>query len=188
MRYGFTKLFFVFGLMVLVLGCSDSDSVGPDKTEGNFYVRFKLDGVEKEYKMLSQVVFHYAEDTQTYHAELVGGLTITADANSVVIFLYNDEPYEAGVDHNLKTPVQVGAATMPQVVTVVLDENGESYTAQFLPADWFDFQDDADLKFTLLNDEVAEGTFSARVFSSMPERIERKITDGEFRLSVVDLK
>jgi hypothetical protein len=188
MQYAFTKLF-VLGLMALMLGCSDDgDGVGPGKTDGNFYVRFKLDGVEKEYKTLSQVVFHYAEDTQTYHAELVGGLTIASDANTIVFFLYNDEPYATGVEYDLKTPVQVGPATMPQVVGVILDENGESYTAQFLPADWFDFQDDADLKFTLLNDKVAEGTFSARVFSSMPERTERKITDGEFRLSVVDLK
>jgi hypothetical protein len=97
MRYTFLN-FCALGLMALALSCCDSDGVGPGVPDSDFYIRFKLDGQEKEFKARTQAVFHYDEDKLTYHADMTAGLSGNVGVDAVTIFMYNDESYGSGID------------------------------------------------------------------------------------------
>lgn len=173
-------------MLLLTIGCSSDGDPDLNDPNGDYYVRFKCNGVQMTYKVHSEVQVYFDEKNLVYRCNIVGSARIINTHEAMSLFLVSKIPYETGVTYTLNTEVEMAGngAIMPQVTAVYLDENAKGYTAQFLPSDWFDFKDAAEVKFTEITDNHFKGTFSARVFTSVPDRDELLITDGEFYVSI----
>lgn len=176
----------LFGIALqLVTGCSADGDPGPD-ADAEYFVRFKCNGVQKTYKAHSVAQTYFDEKNDVYRCNIIGSTEILNTHDAMSLFLVAEDSYVTGISYKLATEVEMAGngAIMPQVTAVYLDESGKGYTAQFLQSDWYDFKDQAEVTFTEITDKYFKGTFSARVFTAMPEREELQITDGEFYVSV----
>jgi hypothetical protein len=188
-RYTPIKFFWFIlcgAILALVAACSSDDDPGPGQGTG-YYIRFKVSGTQKEYKANPVAQVYFDEDNLAYRCNIVGSGNIVSTHDVMTLFMVSKEPFKKDVQYVLQTEVEMASngSQMPQVAAVYIDENKKGYTAQFLPADWFDFDDHAEAKFTEMTDKHIKGTFSARVFTSIPDREELLITDGEFYVPVI---
>lgn len=183
-----SRCFLFFGIALLLMtACSSDNEPGPDP-DTDYYVRFKCNGVQKNYQAHSIVQIYFDEENKVYRCNIIGSARIVNTKDAMSLFMVAEDPYETEVAYTLSTEVEMAGngAIMPQVTAVYLDEGGKAYTAQFLQSDWYDFKDQAEVKFTEITDKHFKGTFSARVFTAMPEREELLITDGEFYVSIYE--
>ena len=173
--------------VLLMAGCSKKKGDDPAAAD-DYYLRFKADGVQREYRQTTNAQFYYDADNKTYHCNLVATLTFGATTKDIfTLFLVNKTAFTTGVTYQLSNGIDMEetGAVMPQVVISVLDPQGKPYTAQFLPVTGLQFDDKAEVRFSEITDKYVKGTFSGLAFGALPERKEMKIEEGSFYLSVL---
>ncbi|QEH42992.1 hypothetical protein [Chitinophaga sp. XS-30] len=180
-----TKYTLLLLSMVLLAGCSKkSDNPA---APGTYYLRFKADGVQKEYKAHTLAQLYYDPENLSYHCNMTSSLkTAELGKDALSLFLLSKTAYKTGERYHLRNEIEMPKtnAIMPQVMISMFTESGKPYTAQFLPVTGLQFDDAAEVKFTEITDKYVRGTFSGLAFSMLPERAELKVTDGEFYLAV----
>lgn len=180
-----TKYALLLLSIVLLAGCSKK-SDNPAEP-GTYYVRFKADGVQKEYRNHTLAQFYYDPENLSYHCNMTSSLKMAElGKDALSLFLLSKTAYKTGERYHLRKEIEMPKtnAIMPQVMLVFFTESGKPYTAQFLPVTGLQFDDAAEVKFTEITDKYVKGTFSGLAFTSMPERAEVTVTDGEFYLAV----
>lgn len=178
---------FAFLLLLILGSCSKKSDNPGEPGDGEYYLRYKSDGVQKEYKAITLAQFYYDAENLTYHCNMTSSLALNnASKDMLSLLLVNKESYKTGVTYQLTNGIEMAknGAIMPQAAIALSDENGKPYTAQFLPATWYQFDDMAEVRFTAITDKFVKGTFSGLAFTAMPERAEKKVTDGEFYLRI----
>jgi hypothetical protein len=178
----------MLGLILLLCNSCSTDSEDPDGQDSDdkvYYIKFKYNGVQKDYRMNTLAQFYYDNNNLSYRCNLTGGLKANNAADAFTLFVVNKEALTTNKKYQMKNGIEMqNGGVMPQVIAVFLNENGKGYTAQFLSTDFLAFDDEAEMMFTEITDKYTKGTFTARVFTSAPDREELLITDGEFRLAI----
>ncbi|GEP98178.1 hypothetical protein CCY01nite_44380 [Chitinophaga cymbidii] len=172
--------------VLLVAGCSKKKGDDPASADG-YYLRFKADGVQREYKQTTTAHIYYDADNLTYHCNLAATLTFAGTTKDLMtLFLVNKTAFTTGVTYRLSNGIDMEetGAVMPQVMISLLDPQGKPYTAQFLPVTGLQFDDKAEVRFSEITDKYVKGTFSGLAFGVLPERKEMKIEEGSFYLSI----
>lgn len=178
---------FAFLLLLILGSCSKKSDNPGEPGDGAYFLRYKSDGVQQEYKVTVLAQLYYDAENLTYHCNMTAGLSLNnVTKNILSLFLVNKESFKTGVTYQLANGIKMAknGAIMPQVMISLLDASGKPYTAQFLPATWYQFDDKAEVTFTVVTDKFVKGTFSGLAFTAMPERAEKKVTDGEFYLPI----
>ena len=179
----------VLFLLVLCAGCKKGDDTS--EGQGDYYIRFKVNGVQKEYSAdipNNAITYFYLNDVATYNASLTA-LNRLEDAQSlpvknlINIVVRSKEEINGGVPYYMQTPVSIGSVNLSSIEITYADESGATFNAVLLQENYpaLDIRDDATVEFDEINASTTRGTFNARLSSTVNSE-EVLLTDGEFYL------
>ncbi|WP_373524221.1 hypothetical protein [Aquiflexum sp.] len=162
----------------------------------NYYYKFKVNGVEKEFKANNDANIVFIEDTNSSNRFTIFTFITGSDPNknAIIISLRTTVSPEFGVNYTMQNPIVVNEQTAPSLTFIYLDENGKEYGATLLQSRNPGAMDDGSLMLTELSAEGSYGTFQAVTFdlNSTGELSQRQsliLTDGEFFMpNVVSLR
>ena len=170
-KSSFTKA--IFGLLILSLFSVSSckkDSKNPSSS--NYYVKFKLDGEEKQYSNITAAIFTTA--LPLYECAMVGEIQQNGTVyEGMGINIYNDEAIAANVTYTDAVVASIGA---PQAILIYTDANGaqESSGTAINP--------NVKVVITQMDDKTVTGTFSGTIVSTTDLTTSQVVTEGEFHL------
>lgn len=179
----------LFRLMLLTAFVSLFSSCDREPPRPDYFYRFKVDGVQKEFKANSESGIIFLEDPNDLNKYMVFSMTTGKDddINSFFISLRTLETITIGTTYQMQLGINVNNRVVPRITVVYSDENGDQFIADLLQRDNPGAKDDAWIVFDKLVQEGSYGRFEATVFSvdhegELSERVPVKITDGEFFL------
>ncbi|MGY6742460.1 MAG: hypothetical protein ACXIUQ_06970 [Cecembia sp.] len=173
-------------LMVLaIFGIFSSCDRGPERPD--FYYRFKVNGVQKEFKASPKADITFIDTQMGFNLATFTMVTGSrTDRNAFVIGLrYRGELQTA---YEMQVPIIVNGVLSPTLTFFYLDENGRSFLGTLLQSENPGALDDGRVEFTAITPEGSYGTFEAIIFDPNEETSELsarqmvRITDGEFFL------
>lgn len=177
-------------LLIAFAGCKKGESPTKEETS-DFYIRFKVDGIQKSYtaQIPNNFVGFFLLPEYNFHTASITGLDNLRDAqivpvkNSISISIRSKEPIKTSVDYELQHPVPYGGMNFSGIELVYADEHGESFGALLLRSNYplIFVGDEAQVRFTEITATHARGTFNATAYSTK-NKAEIFITDGEFYL------
>lgn len=187
--FSILKSLFLVILLVLVSCDLEKDPIlNPD---GEYYFRFKLDGVQQEYYAspitLAYLIYHGVGDY--YSMSFTTSKNIFEEGiNTLGFFLKDKEVFKVNAVYSIKE-VSINEFTDLQMLAVLFDDhNGKRYFADKIPREnqGFVIYDKAEVIFEVIADNEVKGRFSATMtnYDDMDIHNPKKvtITDGEFRL------
>jgi len=198
MKNIFSSLAIFFALILAVGSCKkNTDNSNPVNGNPGYYMRFKLNGIQTEFKSVPIAQSAYNSSDKVY----VTGLLALKDSSKINqdqidIAITNKDPLAAGAVY--KDPVKTvsGTASIPQVIITYYNSQQQSYVSMglfsddagnfssFLP-DYKNLVADAKVTITSIGSNNLQGTFSGTVFklnsgTSTYDKI--PLTEGEFNL------
>jgi hypothetical protein len=182
----------LIGLYIVSCGGSSED---PQPTAEGF-IRFKVNGVQKEFKTnpITPMSFSFDSNGPVYNAILqVLGPGSTGTGNFVQFNVWNEKIFETNVDYQMQQSVSYRGAAIARINFTYSDEQGQLYNAVLLKQNLPNIvvKNDATVRFTKISKDWAEGTFSAiligPVTTSGVGNQERIISEGQFSIKLVNL-
>lgn len=178
----------------LLTACSSSDDEVP---QDEFYISFKVDGTLVRYENAGfyPVVLSKDSPTNLYFSNLIVLKEVgESTSNFVHINVRNESAFQTNLSYQMQDGVLYpGGVFLARIQFTWANDAGEIYNAALLQRSYptLDIGDDAAFKFTKIAGDIVEGTFTATVYgpviNSVPNRtVEKKITEGEFRLKLID--
>ena len=176
------SLFFLLltGIMLIAYSCKkDNDSTGDGS---GYYMRFKINGTQVEYK--GQVESNFNKVLSLQHNSSVAGLkeALVAGKNNMTLLLATDDDTQTGLSY---TSYTTGASGMQKARLAWLgyfDESGTSYLSSMeelaagLPSGT---ETNAVIKVTEAASGYIKGTFSGVVYNADYSK-KLNVTEGEF--------
>jgi hypothetical protein len=185
------SLLFSVGLFT---GCSSSPEEIDPVQEG--FIRFKSDGVEREFipGPFDRMGFSYDGKGSIFNA----GVQVlrpgsTGTGNFIQFTIRNEVPFVTGVDYDMQEAVFYQGVPLPRIVFTYSDEQSVLYNAVLLEENFplLVIKDAATFRFTSITEEWVEGTFSALLTGPVTNLSvgdqERRLTEGRFRMRLLDL-
>ena len=155
---------------------SDKDNITPEES---YYVRFKLDGVQKEFNSLADVTLNKITSEGLYHSAVVGleDRQMGASKNNLTFFIFYPEP---AVSNVIYTDHASDEGERAHILNLVyLDEAGVSYTSLGDEFSILGVISDTKITLTEITETSVKGTFSGTLYN-----IDRTstvvISEGEF--------
>jgi hypothetical protein len=170
-KTSFTKILLsttVLGLIALSSCKKDSNSPST-----GYYVKFKLDGTEKQYSEIATAVF--TTQLPLYQCAMVGekqtngtvyegmGITINNSGSIAANLTYTDE--------------LVSGLGTPQAILLFTDDAGAQASSGFATSP------NVKVTITQMDDKTVTGTFSGTIESTTDMSTTHTVTEGEFHLS-----
>lgn len=188
----------LFLLIVLVPGfffsCGSEGEDPLPEVEG--YIRFKVDGVQKEFKTrhIDLMSFSFDSNGPVYNAiAQVLGPGSTGTSNFVQFTLRSESLFETNVPYEMQDPISYQNIPLARILFTYSDEQGQVYNAVLLDRNspFLVVKDDATFRFTKITDDWAEGTFSALLTGPVTNLSvgdqELVISEGQFKMRLIDL-
>ncbi len=181
-------------ISILFFSCSGSNEE-PQQLE-NGYIRFKSDGVSKEFipNSFDRMGFSFDANGPVFNAIVqVLGQGSNGTSNFVQFTIRNESPFVVGEDYAMQEAISYQSVPLPRILFTYSNEQGQLYNAVLLERnpDLVSIKDDAMFRFTRITEEWVEGTFSALltgpVTSLSVGNQERRLTEGQFRMKLLDL-
>lgn len=169
MKTTFTKT--LAGILMFTLIALSSCSKEKDSPSG-YYVKFKLNGTEKQYSETTAAIF--TTYLPLYACAMVGQKTVGGTVyEGMGINLFNDAPIEANVTY---TEEEVEGTGATQAALLYTDDKGAQFSSAFLGL--------PDVKVTITNmdDKTVTGTFSGNLVSTQDFTTTQIVTEGTFHL------
>ncbi len=188
------KLFTLSLLSFLVFSCGSSAEDPQPIDEG--FVRFKVDGIQKEYKTnpVSPMSFSFDPNGPVYNAILqVLGPGSTGTNNFIQVNVRNESPFVTNVDYQMQEAIAYQGVGLARINFTYADEQGQVFNAVLLKQSLPNIvvKNDATVKFTQINEDWAEGTFTATLIGPITStgvgNQELIISEGQFRMKLLDL-
>jgi len=191
------RLFILFTLSLLsflVFSCGSSAEDPQPIAEG--FVRFKVDGVQKEFKTnpVSPMSFSFDSNGPVYNAILlVLGPGSTGTSNFIQINVLNESPFVTNVEYQMQEAVAYQGVALARINFTYADDQGQVFNAVLLKQTLPNLvvKNDAAVKFTKISEDWIEGNFTAiligPITSSGVGNQERVISEGQFRMKLLDL-
>ncbi len=199
----FKKLFFLFLALVIINGCkkgNNSNGTGADETPPEYYISFKVDGVQKKYTDQAIASLGYSTQDELFNCILQGYKGETGSGKEHIgIILFNNNKIAAMTyqDPNKATPSDGGE--VPQVLINYIDPNGNGYITMGPMSDkngninTFPGSEnivaDAKVVIARLTTTYVEGSFSGTSFLSTDATFKKKvvISEGKFILKAYSI-
>lgn len=185
LQFGISVLF----MIAVLTGCKKDENSEQDG--GEYYIRFKINGVQKEYKAQipnNSVSYFYLDQFEFYNATITG-LNNLEDAaqqpvkNMINISVRSKEEIKPNINYQLQNPVVSGGFKYSSIELVYADETGATFGALLLAENYpgVDVRDEVTLTFDQTEGGISKGRFSGKAFGTV-NKTEIAITDGEFYL------
>ena len=169
-------------MVILTFSSCEKDDPRPD-----YYYKFKVNGVQKEFKGNKDANIVFIEDPNSNNRFTIFTFVTGNDPtkNAIVISLRTTVTPEYGVKYEMQNPIIINNQVVPLLAFIYLDENGKEYGATLLQSQHPGAMDDGSLMLTELTTEGSFGTFQAVTFDAnqtgeLSQRQPLNITDGEF--------
>lgn len=190
------KLFSFSSLLVLFVLVSSCGSKGDDPLpQADSYVRFKVNGVQKEFKVSNQPMgFSFDANGPVYNAiAIINGNAADGTKDFVSINVRNETIFETGKDYEMQNPIKYKGIDMVRILFTYSDEEGNVYNAvlfqQTIPG--LKATDDARVRFTKISQDWVEGNFDAVILGPVSNlggrNTELIVSDGTFSLPLLNL-
>ncbi|MBW3466673.1 hypothetical protein [Arthrospiribacter ruber] len=177
----------LFKIMLLTACIAVFSSCDREPPRPDYYYRFKVNGVQKEFKANTDSGILFLEDPNEVNRYMLFNMTTGRDneKNSLFISLRTLESITVGTRYEMQLGINVNNNIVPRITVLYFDENGDQFIADLLQRDNPGAKDDAWVIFDELVQEGSYGRFEATIFSvdddgDLAARQEIKITDGEF--------
>ncbi|MDP2041705.1 hypothetical protein [Algoriphagus sp.] len=192
MRYLKYSIFIFFGILLLSCGSKTEDP----KPIAEGFIRFKVNGVQKEFKTnpVTPMSFSFDSNGPVHNAILqVLGPGSTGTSNFIQFNVWNEKTFELNVDYQMQQAIAYRGVGIARINFTYADEQGQVFNAvllkQNLPS--IVVKNDATVRFTKITKDWAEGTFTAiligPVTTSGIGNQERIISEGQFSIKLVNL-
>jgi hypothetical protein len=189
------RSYFYLGLLFLLMvasSCSSKEDEPQPLSES--YVRFKVNGEQKEFKLTNQPMgFSFDAGGPVYNAiAVLNGNVADGTKNFVSFTVRNEAPFEAGKDYQMQDPIKYKGLDMVRILFTYSDEEGNVYNAVLFQQTIAGIQvtDDARVRFTKITDNWVEGSFDAVIMgpvtSTGMRNTELKVSDGVFSLPLIN--
>lgn len=190
----FFKFSALWLVSLFVFSCGSSAENPQPQTEG--FIRFKVDGVQREFKAnpMTPMSFSFDSNGQVYNAILqVLGPGSNGTNNFIQFNVRNESPFVTNVDYQMQEAIAYQGVDLSRINFTYSNEEGQLYNAvllkQALPN--LVVRDDAKVRFTKITENLVEGTFSALltgpVTATSVGNQELIISEGQFSIKLVDL-
>ena len=173
-------IFLLAGMMVIAYSCKkDNGSTGDDS---GYYMRFKINGTQVEYK--GQVEGTFNKVTALQHNTSVAGLkeALVAGKNNMTLLLATDDDTQTGLSYTSYTTSASGMQKAKLANIVYKDEGGSDYLSwmeEFSPTLPSGTETNAVIKITEAASGYIKGNFSGVMYNADYSK-KLNITDGEF--------
>jgi hypothetical protein len=189
-QFRLTAIFCAGILLFLTAGCRKDDpenAAVPTTPSPQYYMRFKIDGVQKSYGAAgNSCTFNTLNNaTGNYSSSVLGRINPTVVGTNEVIVMINDAPViNAGVTYTNYTSTQPNTVPLTQLFSIFYyDESGhETFNMAenlFAP---LGLTSDATMQLSELNAAHARGTFSCTLYDTTLSAPVHVLTEGEFYL------
>ena len=199
MRKSLFRLFYLFLLagscIVIDEGCTKGDhGNSPDNQGTDYYISFKVDGVQKKYTSQVAGSLGYSTQDKLYNGILQGYKDFSATEKSHIgIVIFDNVAITTGAYHDPQKANNVGGDNITKVMINYYDDTGNGYLSMGAMVD----EDgnplpgingivaDAEVVITDLTSTMIKGTFSGTTFSSTDGASFKDkvvITEGKFIL------
>jgi hypothetical protein len=177
------KTLLIISIAVVSLSCNK------EEPRPNYYYKFKVNGVQKEFSASNMSNIVYIDDVnsgiQISFFTMVTGSD--QNKNSMIISLRTSNPLVIGDTYNMQDEILVQGQVVPSMAIIYLDENGREFSATKLQRTNPGAADNGSITLTAFDTEGSMGTFEAIVFDeratgNLATRVPVRITDGEFFL------
>jgi len=178
--------------MIFLGSCSKEEN----QPLADYFVKYKIDGVEKFYSLTvnSPASFSYDAGNNIYSAILTGtGPGSTGTTDFVTINVRSHENFVTNSRYNLQDPINISGIDFSTVVFTYADMAGQLYNAVLLQISFpnLGVKDNAHVTFTNISADIVEGTFDALVLGPVNSTTgrgsdEKVVTEGQFRLKLLN--
>jgi hypothetical protein len=177
----------IINFLLLIIVVFTFSSCEKDDLRPNYYYKFKVNGVQKEFKGSKDANIVFIEDPNSSNRFTVFTFVTGNDPtkNAMVISLRTNVTPEFGIKYEMQQPIIINEQVVPSLAIIYLDENGKEYTATLLQSQHPGAMDNGSLMLTELTSEGSYGVFEAVIFDvnqtgELSQRQPLTITDGEF--------
>ena len=170
MRTIFTKA--LYAIVILALFATTSCKKDGGSSSSGYYVKFKLNGTQKQYSETTAAVF--TDAFSVHQCSMVGEETKSASIyEGMAISIYSDAAIAANVTYTDQIVASLGT---PQATLLFTDSDGTQTTSAFLS--------NANVKVTItqMDDKTVTGTFSGNIGDISDISGNESITEGQFHL------
>lgn len=181
-------------LGIILFSCGGSSEDPQPVQEG--FIRFKVDGVQKEFKVGfgNPSSFSFDPNGQIFNMVIqVLGPGSTGTNNFIQFTVRNETMFETNLDYNLQDPITYLGVPLSRIVFTYSNEQGQSFAAVNLDpqSPLIVVKDDAKVRLTKITDDLVEGNFSALLIGPVtPTGIGNQeviISEGQFSMKLTDL-
>lgn len=176
------------------LSCGSKGEDPQPEIEG--YIRFKVDGVQKEFKtgQTDLMSFSFDSNGPVYSAiAQVLGPGSTGTSNFIQINLRNESLFETEVSYEMQDAILYQGVPLVRILFTYSDEEGQIFNAVLLDnnSPFLEVKNDATLRFNKITEDWVEGTFSALLIGPVTNLSvgdqERVISEGQFKMKLINL-
>ena len=168
----FTKILLSASILGLITLSSCKKDGGGDSSSG-YYVKFKLDGTQKQYSEITTAIFNTA--LPLYQCAMVGEKQVNGTVyEGMGITLNNDAAIASDVTY---TDAVVAGIGTPQASLLFTDENGAQASSALATSP------NVKVTITKMDDHFVTGTFSGTITSTLDFTTTQTVTEGTFHLS-----
>ncbi len=162
------------------LSCSKKSTSSDPVVTSEYFIRFKIDGIQKEFKanIRASISDISTVSTTIFLGAFSGLLVNTTNTNSNLMSVGVRDPF-------MITTNKVYNSTYPpslyQVSLLYWDENGNQYSSQFLSSL---SNTDAVVTFSEVTDKIVSGNFSGKIALSGNPSNTHLVTEGVFKMKL----
>lgn len=178
---------------IFLISCGGSGEEPQPVQEG--YIRFKVDGVQKEFKVGfgNPSSFSFDPNGDIFNTIIqVLGPGSTGTSNFIQFTVKNEKMFETNLDYNLQDAILYKGVPLSRINFVYSDEKGQSFAAVNLDpkSPLIVVKDAAKVRFTKITNDLVEGTFSALLIGPItPTGVGKQeviISEGQFSMKVAN--
>ncbi|MFT3908772.1 MAG: hypothetical protein QM737_05060 [Ferruginibacter sp.] len=177
----------LFVSAIIFDGCKKDHDNGSSDAAGNYYVRFKVDGMNIEYNQGTEGKINTVDGNGRYICQVIGlKQQFVADKGTMGFVMTSTNPVNTS-----NTYVNYGSSSANIEKAILLqaarfDDNGTFFASWGDDYATFGILSDTKVNFTEINSTYIKGTFSATIYKEIDGNSEKHtITDGEFRVKIV---
>jgi hypothetical protein len=162
----------LYAIVILALFATTSCKKEAGSSSSGYYVKFKLNGDQKQYSEMTAAVFN---TTLPYYAcAMVGEKKVNGTVDEgMAIALYNDAPIATNVTYTDKEVQSIGTF---QASLLFTDSNGAQSSSVLL------INPNVQVVITQMDDKAITGTFSGTIQSTTDVSTTQSVTEGQFHL------
>lgn len=172
-----TKLLAAFLLIATVLtnfSCNKKSDDSVD-TSTDFFVKFKINGVQKEFKGMTNALFQTVPVTPAIYTLALQGINSTASTTTNLMGLNISDIAAVAINKNYTSII---AGSTIQASLLYFDQTGNQFGSDFVISS---VPTNAVIRLSEITSTSVSGTFSGKV-SQLGATTELTITEGSFRV------